>query len=137
MHPCGRDEDKLRLAQLADPLVCSHRFVQVFRIATSIKTSHAVIRDRNEPRQLFGHSFSCLVHPKPTIPASARRPAIRTGVLRGKTPSSAIGAVPISPITDDLTVDIGLAPSVISTTSIPCKNCSGIFVTLLYVSRIV
>jgi len=49
--------------------------------------------------------------------AFALEPRIKVGVFTGP-----CGAVPTSPITLDLTVLIGLAPSLSSMTSTPCKN---------------
>jgi hypothetical protein len=56
---------------------------------------------------------------------AAMEPATSTGVSRGKATGSASGAVPTRPITEDLTVRIGRGPVSISTTSTPCRNCSG------------
>ncbi|CQD10671.1 Uncharacterised protein [Wolbachia endosymbiont wPip_Mol of Culex molestus] len=63
----------------------------------------------------------------PSFAASFKLPAISTGLFSGNFCSSASGAVPIIPITDDLAVCTVLAPEVISITFTPCKNSSGIF----------
>ena len=55
----------------------------------------------------------------PSLAASRREPAMSTGVFKGKLCSSASGAVPTRPITEDRTVRMGRGPLSISTTSTP------------------
>ena len=63
--------------------------------------------------------------------AACSGPVTRTGVSRGNS-AEASGAVPTSPMTDDLTVRIGLAPLETSMVSTPWRNWMGMMLSFLF-----